>query len=51
MVTQEHVNRLHKIIHYTFNKFISEEEAMMYSLKLLDDVSNDNIIDIEYKEE
>jgi len=42
MVTQEHVNRLHKIIHYTFNKFISEEEAMMYSLKLLDDVSNDN---------
>ena len=51
MLTQEQSYKLQKIVNYTFNRFITEEESVVYFLKLLDEVSNGNTIDVEFKEE
>ena len=51
MLTQEQSYRLQKIVNYTFNRFITEEESVVYFLRLLDDVANGNTIDVEFKEE
>ena len=51
MLTQEQSYRLQKIVNYTFNRFITEEESVVYFLKLLDEVANGNTIDVEFKEE
>lgn len=49
MITIEQTERLHKIVNYTYNRFISEQEALMYLLKFIDDMQNGESIDVEFE--
>lgn len=48
-MTQEQENKLARIINYTHNRFISQEEAWNYTISLINEI-NGGVIDVEHED-